>query len=147
FLSRCRHRRRSTLFPYTTLFRSVSLAGLALFVLAPSMPLALAGVAMWGMGAALAYPVTLAAASDDPVRAAARVSVVMAFASVARLSAPPVIGALGDVVGIREALAVVGAGLVIAVLVAGQARREVPSDADDDVAHLGPTSPAPARLS
>ena len=125
----------------------VSFAGLALFVLAPSMPLAVAGVAMWGMGAALAYPVTLAAASDDPVRAAARVSVVTAFASVARLSAPPVIGALGEVVGIREALAVVGAGLVIAVLVAGQARREVPSDADDDVAHLDPTSPAPARLS
>ena len=104
----------------------VSIAGLALFVFAPAMPLAVVGVSMWGMGAALAYPVTLAAASDDPVRAAARVSVVTAFASVARLSAPPVIGALGEVAGIRQALAVVGTGLVVAVLVARQARREVP---------------------
>src|SRR5690606_39713489 len=130
FLSRCRHRRRSTLFPYTTLFRSVSLAGLALFVLAPSMPLALAGVAMWGMGAALAYPITLAAASDDPVRAAARVSVVTAFASIARLCAPPALGALGEVVVIREALAIIAGGLVLSIILAHQARRVQAPDGD-----------------
>lgn len=123
----------------------VSLVGLLLFVLAPSMPLAVVGVSLWGVGAALAYPITVAAASDDPVRAAARVSVVTAFASVARLCAPPVIGALGEIVGIREALAVIGAGLIVSVLVARQARRERP--ADDDAPSAPDTVAAPSTSS
>ncbi len=102
----------------------VALAGLLLFVLAPSLPIAVVGVSMWGMGAALAYPITVAAASDDPLRAATRVSVVTAFSSVARISAPPAIGALGEAVGIREALGVIAVGLVLSVLLARQARRE-----------------------
>lgn len=109
---------------------TTALLGLLLFVLAPSLPLAVLGVAMWGCGAALAYPTTLAAASDDPVRAAARVSVVTAFASVARLCAPPVVGALGELVGVRHALGVIALGLVLSILFAHQARREtVPAPA------------------
>lgn len=107
----------------------VALAGLVLFVLAPSLPLAVIGVSMWGMGAALVYPITVAAASDDPLRAASRVAVVTAFASIARLSAPPAIGALGELVGIREALGVIAVGLLLSVLFARQVRREpVPAE-------------------
>lgn len=102
--------------------------GLLLFVLAPSFPFAVIGVSLWGLGAALAYPITLAAASDDPVRAAARVSVVTAFASISRLVAPPAIGALGEMVGIRQALAVIAGGLILSILLAHQARREEPDD-------------------
>jgi len=115
-----------------------ALTGLLLFVLAPSFPLAVAGVSLWGLGAALAYPITLAAASDDPVRAAARVSVVTAFASIARLCAPPAIGALGEVVGIREALAIIAGGLVLSIILAHQARREQAPDDDDAAAPSTP---------
>lgn len=118
----------------------VSIAGLALFVLAPVQPVAFVGAALWGAGAALAVPVTIAAAADDPARAATRVAVVTAFTSVARLVAPPVIGALGELVGIREALAVIALGLVVSVLLAGQARAVPATDPTD------PTVPPTAAL-
>jgi len=109
---------------------TAAFTGLLLFVLAPSFSLAVVGVSLWGLGAALAYPVTLAAASDDPVRAAARVSVVTAFASVARLCAPPAIGRLGEAWGIRQALVIIAGGLVLSVLLAYQARKEKPADGE-----------------
>lgn len=102
----------------------VALVGLLVFVLAPSLPFAVVGVSMWGLGAALAYPITLAAASDDPLRAATRVSVVTAFASVARLCAPPAIGALGEVAGIRQALAIIAVGLLLSVIFAHHTKRQ-----------------------
>ncbi|NUP59945.1 MAG: MFS transporter, partial [Pseudarthrobacter sp.] len=48
-------------------------AGLGLFVLATSIWLAAAGAALWGVGAALAFPMGMSAAADDPRHAAARV--------------------------------------------------------------------------
>lgn len=122
-----------------------ALTGLVLFAFAPSFPLAVVGVSLWGVGAALAYPITLAAASDDPLRAAARVSVVTAFASVARLCAPPAIGALGEVIGIRHALGIIAAGLLLSILLAHQARREdvptEPGTPSSDTASPRPAAP------
>lgn len=109
----------------------VSLLGLALFVVAPSLPVALTGAVLWGAGAALVVPVTIAAASDDPLRAASRVAVVTAFTSIARLVAPPAIGALGNLVGIREALAVIALGLVVSVVLAREARSAAPPHLPD----------------
>ena len=76
-----------------------SALGLLLFGFAPSFALACAGVVLWGAGAALAVPLGIAAASDDPVRAAGRVAVVSAFAAVASLVAPPVLGVVAQSVG------------------------------------------------
>ncbi|MGO1278678.1 MAG: MFS transporter, partial [Cellulosimicrobium funkei] len=49
-----------------------ALVGLLVFGLAPTLPLAWAGIVLWGCGAALANPVAIAAASDDPAHAAPR---------------------------------------------------------------------------
>ncbi len=78
--------------------------GLMSFVLAPALPLAVAGAVVWGAGAALVVPLAIAAASDDPVKAAGRVAVVCGFAPLASLTASPLLGAVADRVGVRHAL-------------------------------------------
>ncbi|MBM7818897.1 MFS family permease [Cellulosimicrobium cellulans] len=97
-----------------------SIAGLLLFGFAPTLPLAGVGVVLWGFGAALAVPVGIAAASDEPLRAASRVSVVSAFASMASLAAPPLLGLAAEAMGARHALVLIVAAMVLSVLLARQ---------------------------
>lgn len=96
--------------------------GLALFVFAGNLWLAAAGAALWGVGAALAFPMGMSAAADDPRHAAARVSVVSTIGYVAFLAGPPLLGYLGDLTGIRLALLAIGVPIVIALLLAGAAK-------------------------
>lgn len=109
-----------------------SLAGLALFVLAPNVPLAAAGAILWGAGAALGFPMGMSAAADEPERAAARVSVVSTIGYTAFLAGPPLIGFLGDVVGIRNALLAVGVAVLASFLVAPAARERSREDGDPE---------------
>jgi hypothetical protein len=99
-----------------------SLAGLVLFVAAPTVPLAAIGAILWGAGAALGFPMGMSAAADEPERAAARVSVVSTIGYTAFLAGPPLIGFLGDAVGIRNALLAVGVAVLASFLVAPAAR-------------------------
>ncbi|MGK3646998.1 MFS transporter [Pseudarthrobacter enclensis] len=96
--------------------------GLGLFVLAGNAWIAAAGAALWGIGAALAFPMGMSAAADDPHRAAARVSVVSTLGYVSFLAGPPLLGYLGDLVGIHQALLAILAPIVVALLLAGAAR-------------------------
>ncbi|BCW21113.1 MFS transporter [Arthrobacter sp. NtRootA9] len=96
--------------------------GLGLFVLAGNVWIAAAGAALWGIGAALAFPMGMSAAADDPQRAAARVSVVSTLGYVSFLAGPPLLGYLGDLVGIHQALLAIMAPIVVALLLAGAAR-------------------------
>lgn len=93
----------------------VSLAGLLLFGLAPTLLLAGIGVVAWGLGAALAFPIGISAASSDPLRAAGRVAVISAFASIASLTAPPLLGLAAESLGTRRALVLIGIAMVISV--------------------------------
>jgi MFS family permease len=85
--------------------------------------LAFVGAAIWGVGASLGFPVGMSAAADDPRRAAARMSVVSTIGYTAFLAGPPLLGFLGDHVGVLHSLLVVGAMAVVA-LVAIPAVRE-----------------------
>ena len=67
------------------------------------------GAAIWGLGSSLGFPVGMSAASDDPKRAAARIIVVSTIGYCAFLAGPPVVGFLGEEVGILMALLSVGA--------------------------------------
>lgn len=80
------------------------------------------GAAIWGLGASLGFPVGMSAASDDPKRAAARISVVSTIGYLAFLAGPPVVGFLGEEVGILRALLVVGLVSVLAFLAVPAAR-------------------------
>ena len=101
---------------------AVALVGLVLVVVGGSAPVALVGALFWGLGAALGFPVGMSAAADDPAKAAARVSVVSSVGYTAFLAGPPLIGLLGESVGILPALLVVLGALVLGLLAAGAAR-------------------------
>lgn len=124
----------------------VSLAGLLLFGFAPSLPLAVAGVLAWGFGAALTVPLGIAAASDDPLRAAGRVAVVSAFSSTASLAAPPLLGLAAEVVGPRHALLLITAAMATTILLARTVRRPDGPPAATPVDPPGASTPAAAAL-
>ena len=105
----------------------VSLVGLLVFGFAPSLQLAGIGVALWGFGAALAVPVGIAAASDDPLRAAGRVSVVSSFSSVASIAAPPLLGLAAESMGARHALVLIAAAMVVSVSLSRRVAPEAPA--------------------
>ena len=96
--------------------------GLGLFVLAGNIWLAGAGAALWGVGAAMAFPMGMSAAADDPKHAAARVSVVSTLGYISFLAGPPLLGYLGDLTGIHLALVAILAPILVALLLAGAAR-------------------------
>jgi MFS family permease len=100
----------------------VGIAGIVLFVLSPTTPLAFLGAALWGTGAALGFPLGMSAASDEPVAAAGRVSVVSSIGYCAFLAGPPLIGFVGDRTSVLRALMIVGGLLAVAALIAGSVR-------------------------
>jgi MFS family permease len=103
---------------------ATAVAGLVAFGLSPLLPLAWLGIILWGMGAAMAWPVAMAASADDPAKAAARVSVTSSFASVAMLGAPPVLGLLAHSWGVRQALLIIVAALAVSLAATRAAREE-----------------------
>lgn len=95
--------------------------GLSLFGFANRPQVALIGVALWGVGAALCFPIAVAAVSDDPLRAPGRVSVMASMGSVAALTAAPLIGVVASALGgTQRALLVVLAAMLASLLVARQ---------------------------
>ena len=82
------------------------------------------GIVIWGLGASLGFPVGMSAAADDPVRAAARVSVVSTIGYAAFLAGPPLLGQLGDRVGTLDSLLAIAALMVPAAISVLAAREQ-----------------------
>lgn len=95
--------------------------GLALFTLSPWLWVGVLGIALWGFGAALGFPVGMSAASDDPLRAARRVSVVASVGYTSMLAGPPLIGFIADHLGYRNALLLIATTLVVSFFAASKA--------------------------
>lgn len=96
--------------------------GLAIVILVPVIPIAVAGVVLWGLGASLGFPVGMSAAADDPRTAAATVSAVATVGYAAFLIGPPLIGFVGDHIGVLNALWIVLGLIVVATLCIPAAR-------------------------
>lgn len=96
--------------------------GLVMVIFVPNPILAAVGVVVWGLGASLGFPVGMSAAADDPKTAAARVSAVATIGYCAFLVGPPVIGLLGQHIGLLHALLVVLVLVAVAALASGAAR-------------------------
>ncbi|MBM0278423.1 MFS transporter [Micromonospora tarensis] len=94
----------------------LAVVGAGLAVLAGSGPVAILGVALWGLGASLGFPVGMSAAADEEAHAPVRVSVVAVIGYTAFLAGPPLLGLLGDHVGTLRALLVVPLLLVPTLL-------------------------------
>lgn len=99
-------------------------AGVLLIVFGAHPVVVVVGIVLWGVGASLGFPVGMSAAADDPVRAAARVSVVSTIGYAAFLAGPPFLGFVGDQVGTLKALLVVALLLLPAALVVPSAREQ-----------------------
>lgn len=119
---------------------ALAAVGAALVILGTPW-LAFLGAAVWGVGAALGFPVGLSASADDAERAASRMSVVATIGYVAFIAGPPLLGFLGDHVGVLRSLTVVGALALLALAVVPSVR-EPASDARAATAGGG-TTPVP----
>jgi MFS family permease len=97
---------------------AVAIAGLLVFVLTPWAALAYVGVALWGMGTSLGFPVGMSAGADQPALAAPRVGVIASIGYVAYLGGPPLIGLVASWVGLPHALGLVIVPLLPAAAVA-----------------------------
>ena len=94
----------------------LAVAGSLLVVVGPVWA-AYVGACVWGIGVALGFPVGMSASADDPRRAPARMSVVATIGYMAFIAGPPVLGFLGDHVGVLHALLAVGTMAVLVQLV------------------------------
>ncbi len=100
--------------------------GLTTVIFAPAAWLAVIGVVLWGLGSALGFPVGMSAAADDPVNAAARVSAVATIGYLAFLVGPPLLGFVGEHVGLLNALLLVLVLVAIAGIVSPAAGKSEP---------------------
>lgn len=96
--------------------------GLAVVITVEQPVIAALGIFAWGLGSSLGFPVGMSAAADDPRRAAASVAAVATVGYFAFLVGPPVIGFLGEQIGLLNALWVVLVLILVAALASGAAR-------------------------
>lgn len=108
---------------------AVAAGGVLLVVWGQVPAVVAAGIVLWGLGTSLGFPVGMSAAADDPMRAPARVGVVSTIGYTAFLAGPPVLGFLGDRVGVLSALLLVAVLLVPSALVVPAARAPRPASA------------------
>jgi fucose permease len=101
----------------------VTTVGVLVVVWTGLAALAVIGIVLWGLGAALGFPVGMSAAGDDPTRAARRVSVVSTIGYGAFLGGPPLLGFVGDHVGTLDSLLVIPIAMVPAALLVASVRK------------------------
>ena len=97
-----------------------AVVGLLLVAFAPHHLFAVAGIALWGIGSALGFPLGISALSVDPVMTPARVSVLSTVNYGAALIGPPLLGLIADRIGYHRALAFVALPVFLAIVLAGQ---------------------------
>lgn len=101
---------------------ALAVVGLLLVIVVPSEQVAIVGVVLWGLGASLGFPVGMSAAADDPRTATATVSAVATIGYLAFLVGPPLIGLIGQQVGILRALLMVLVLIAVAGVASGAAK-------------------------
>lgn len=105
---------------------AVALAGTALVVFSPNYAIALIGFALAGAGGSVAVPVAVVAAAGagGGRPAASNVAMLSLISLIGFLIAPPIIGFIGEHLGLRAGLGILLLPvLILAFLVAGTVRR------------------------
>src|SRR5699024_151626 len=129
---------RSRVLMVSALFAAV---GLALVAYVDHQAVAVTAVVLWGLGASLGFPLALSAAGDSGPNPAARVALASIIGYLAFLVGPPLLGFLGEAVGLRGALTVPLGVVLIAAVLAPATRPSRPTAAE----HEG-SGPAPRAL-
>jgi MFS family permease len=103
--------------------------GVLLLCLVPSLPVALAGALLWGLGLSVVFPAGMSAAGEAaPGRAAEAIAVVATIGYGGFLLGPPLLGFLAESWGLDRALLVVAALAAMVALLAGAVRDRRPAD-------------------
>ena len=116
--------------PVMRVSAALAAVGAGIVVFGPAIGTVFLGTLLWGVGTSLGFPTGMSAASDDPAKAAGRVSVVATIGYVAFLAGPSAIGWIGNHTGVRKALVVTCVMALIALANAGSTRRLPTSTAD-----------------
>lgn len=96
---------------YAAIFAAI---GVGVLIFAPNLPIGVIGVFLWGIGASIGFPLGLSAAGDNPINSAQRVGAVSIIGYLAFLVGPPLLGMLGDAIGLLNAMSTV---LIVVVAV------------------------------
>lgn len=91
--------------------------GLLLVIASDNAVVAGVSVLLWGLGASLGFPLALSAAGESGSDETARVSLVATIGYTAFLVGPPGLGFLGEHIGLRAAMLVVLAVVVLAAFI------------------------------
>lgn len=91
-------------------------AGILVVTLVPSLPLAIVGGLLWGLGVSTVFPAAMSAAGEVPGRGNRAITVVSTIAYGAFLFGAPTIGLLAEQVGLDRALLLVVAFLALMVV-------------------------------
>lgn len=98
--------------------------GIVLFALAPNSVIAFAGATLSGAGVAIVFPLAISAAARRPERTPTEnVASLNIIAFSAFLIAPPLIGILSDLIGLRLALLSIAPLAFLTFLLAGEVKR------------------------
>lgn len=98
----------------------LGIAGLALLLLKASVYVAWIGAALWGAGVAMAFPLFLSAAGELP-NPAKKVAAVASFGYTSFLVGPPLLGFVGQSIGVVNMYWLVLSFIALSVIVAGSA--------------------------
>lgn len=82
----------------------MAIIGISIVIFGSNSYFLVFGVVLWGIGAALGFPIGLSAAGDDRENATSNVAAVSIIGYTAFLVGPPFLGILGEALGIRNAL-------------------------------------------
>lgn len=99
--------------------------GIALFAGATSVPVAFVGALFSGLGVAIVYPLAMTAAARRPGNAEDNVAALSLFAFSAFMMAPPAIGFLADVIGLRWGLLLLVPLAATSWLLSGELKKKV----------------------
>ncbi|WP_114853921.1 MFS transporter [Brachybacterium sp. YJGR34] len=117
--------------------------GLALIAYVDHQGVAVGAVVLWGLGASLGFPLALSAAGDSGENPAARVALASTIGYLAFLVGPPTLGLLGEQIGLRGALVVPLAVVLLAALLAPATASRPPAPErageDEDDEELAPS--------
>jgi fucose permease len=111
----------------------IAAAGIILVMLTDVINLPYLGSALWGLGCSLGFPLCITSITEDPRLAHSRVSVVFLTGNFGSLAIPPLLGGIGQFIGLFAAFTIPVALIAAGISVNKATKPPLPpSDEDDD---------------
>ncbi len=99
--------------------------GISVFVFDSILHMPYLGIALWGMGLALGFPMSVNSMSDDPTRSAPRINMIITVVYISSILVGPVIGTIGQMFSIYAAFAVPLALMILSAVLSPATKQKV----------------------